>query len=210
MVKRRRSVTRERLLEAAAEVFAERGIVAARVEDVCERAGYTRGAFYSNFASKDDLLVALLGREDDQMVARLTPALASIAEHGATLGQVAVGLFEAQPFGTSSFLLRAELALLAVRDPQLAAPYLAARQALRVRLVPLLLASLQTAGLRLTIPPEDALDTLEALFESSIRSGAMDGDPNAPDNLASRVVPRIIEAITEPLPTSIDAPGSSG
>ena len=40
-------------------VFAEQGFGRATVEDVCERAGYTRGAFYSNFASLDELFLAL-------------------------------------------------------------------------------------------------------------------------------------------------------
>jgi AcrR family transcriptional regulator len=52
----RRQATRERVLEAAGEVFAERGFHGASVEDICERAGFTRGAFYSNFSSKDDLV----------------------------------------------------------------------------------------------------------------------------------------------------------
>ena len=44
--KRRRSATRARLLEGALDVFAERGFNGASVEDICERAGFTRGAFY--------------------------------------------------------------------------------------------------------------------------------------------------------------------
>jgi len=47
---RSRENTRARLLEAAAQVFAEAGLDGASVEAVCERAGFTRGAFYSNFA----------------------------------------------------------------------------------------------------------------------------------------------------------------
>ena len=52
---RSRENTRARLLEAAAQVFAEAGLDGASVEAVCERAGFTRGAFYSNFESKDEL-----------------------------------------------------------------------------------------------------------------------------------------------------------
>ena len=40
------------MLEAAAAVFAERGFYGASVEEIAERAGYTRGAFYSNFADR--------------------------------------------------------------------------------------------------------------------------------------------------------------
>lgn len=55
-----RDDTRERLFDAAAEVFAERGIGGASIETIAAAAGFTRGAFYSNFDSKDDLIVAML------------------------------------------------------------------------------------------------------------------------------------------------------
>jgi AcrR family transcriptional regulator len=55
-----RDDTRERLFEAAARVFEERGIGAASIEAVAAAAGFTRGAFYSNFASKDELIIAML------------------------------------------------------------------------------------------------------------------------------------------------------
>ena len=55
-----RDDTREKLFEAAAEVFEGRGIGAASIETIAAAAGFTRGAFYSNFESKDDLIVAML------------------------------------------------------------------------------------------------------------------------------------------------------
>jgi len=58
-----RAQTRERLLEAALAVFAKDGVEKASIEEVAEAAGYSRGAFYSNFESKDDLLCAVLDRE---------------------------------------------------------------------------------------------------------------------------------------------------
>ncbi len=52
--------TRQALLDAAAEVFVERGLHRTSVEAIAERAGFTRGAFYANFADKADALLALL------------------------------------------------------------------------------------------------------------------------------------------------------
>jgi AcrR family transcriptional regulator len=52
--------TRSALLEAAARVFVERGFAAASVEAITARAGFTRGAFYSNFSSKEELFAELL------------------------------------------------------------------------------------------------------------------------------------------------------
>lgn len=52
--------TKARLLASAAELFAERGVNGASVEQIAEHAGYSRGAFYSNFADKQALVAALL------------------------------------------------------------------------------------------------------------------------------------------------------
>ncbi len=61
-----RAQTRERLLDAGRDLFIKVGIDAASLEEVAETAGYSRGAFYSNFASKDELVCAVLGREIDR------------------------------------------------------------------------------------------------------------------------------------------------
>ena len=58
--KERQAETRERLLEAAHSVFLRRGLQGSSVEEIAAEAGYTRGAFYSNFKSKDELFVELL------------------------------------------------------------------------------------------------------------------------------------------------------
>jgi len=47
-----------RLIESAGKVFAERGFYGASVEEITERAGFSRGAFYSNFTSREDLFLA--------------------------------------------------------------------------------------------------------------------------------------------------------
>jgi AcrR family transcriptional regulator len=54
--------TREALLSAGVEEFAEHGIDAPSLDSICARAGYTRGAFYVHFRSRDDFLVAVMER----------------------------------------------------------------------------------------------------------------------------------------------------
>src|SRR5580658_3699842 len=56
---RRRQQTREHLLAAAAEVFAERGFHGASLDEVAAVAGFTKGAVYSNFRNKEGLFLAL-------------------------------------------------------------------------------------------------------------------------------------------------------
>ncbi len=55
-----RAETRRRLLDAAGSVFRRRGFAAASVEAICAEAGFTRGAFYSNFDSKEQMFIELL------------------------------------------------------------------------------------------------------------------------------------------------------
>jgi AcrR family transcriptional regulator len=58
--KEKQAETRARLLDAAEQVFLRRGLQGSSVEEIAAEAGFTRGAFYSNFKSKDELFVELL------------------------------------------------------------------------------------------------------------------------------------------------------
>jgi AcrR family transcriptional regulator len=58
--KEQQAETRQRLLDAAERVFLRRGLQGSSVEEISAEAGFTRGAFYSNFKSKDELFVELL------------------------------------------------------------------------------------------------------------------------------------------------------
>ncbi|PMS16369.1 TetR family transcriptional regulator [Trinickia dabaoshanensis] len=108
--------TRLRLLDAAQTIFMKKGFVAASVEDVAEAAGYTRGAFYSNFRSKAELLMELLRRDHERMQIDLN----SILQDGATREEMEARAlaFYSQFFRENDccFLLWAEAKLLASRD----------------------------------------------------------------------------------------------
>src|SRR6201981_1271716 len=58
----RTAATRAKLLAAAQFIFARDGFEASRLEEIAARAGFTRGAFYAHFDSKEDLLFALMER----------------------------------------------------------------------------------------------------------------------------------------------------
>ena len=73
--KRSRTATRSRLLSTSADVFAEKGIEGASVEELCAAAGFTRGAFYSNFATKTDLALAMYEDHIGQLAERLNGQL---------------------------------------------------------------------------------------------------------------------------------------
>src|ERR1700712_1610106 len=79
-----RDQTRERLVAAARTMFIKKGFVATSGEDIAMAAGYTRGAFYSNFGSKADLLIELLRRDHEGMQADFQ----SIMEEGGTRAEM--------------------------------------------------------------------------------------------------------------------------
>src|SRR5271156_3288956 len=71
-----RDDTCEKLFEAAGRVFEEQGIGGASIEGIAAAAGFTRGAFYSNFKSKDELIIAMLEDHVEQSIRRNLDLLA--------------------------------------------------------------------------------------------------------------------------------------
>lgn len=114
--------TRLRLLDAAQSIFMKKGFVAASVEDIAEAAGYTRGAFYSNFRSKAELLMELLRRDHERMQVDLH----SIIQDGVPREEVegrALAFYSQFFRDNDCYLLWAEAKLLAARDAKFRARF---------------------------------------------------------------------------------------
>lgn len=75
--------TRQALLDSASSVFAERGFEGASIEEISERAGYSRGAFYSNFTDKEACFLEVL----DQRTSRHLGEIAEAFSHGDTTAE---------------------------------------------------------------------------------------------------------------------------
>src|SRR5437763_16472428 len=71
-----RDATCEKLFEAAARVFEQQGIGGASIETIAAAAGFSRGAFYSNFKSKDELIIAMIEDHVEQSIRRMHELLA--------------------------------------------------------------------------------------------------------------------------------------
>src|SRR5580698_9183438 len=82
----RTDATRRKLLVAAERIFARDGFEAARLEDIAGLAGYTRGAFYANFQSKEDIFFALL---DDWVRERIECVTEALRQHKNPLDKLA-------------------------------------------------------------------------------------------------------------------------
>jgi len=71
----KKAETRARLLESATAVFADKGMARGSIDDVAEHAGFTKGAFYANFASKEELFLALLDEHFADVLERVDRAI---------------------------------------------------------------------------------------------------------------------------------------
>jgi AcrR family transcriptional regulator len=71
----RREQTRQELISAAEACFVTDGFHATSVDQVAERAGYTKGAVYSNFAAKEDLFFAVYERRVEHLLTEVAPGL---------------------------------------------------------------------------------------------------------------------------------------
>ena len=80
---RLRAVTRDGLLRAAEEIFAEKGIDGARIEDIATRAGVAVGTIYNYFGDSSELLSALIVARRQDLIAHLDQALAEAKRHRA-------------------------------------------------------------------------------------------------------------------------------
>jgi TetR/AcrR family transcriptional regulator, transcriptional repressor for nem operon len=78
-ITRRGRASRERIVERAAELFAERGIAATSVDEVLAAAGAGKGQFYHYFRSRDELAAAAVGFRCAQVLAGLTQALGGVS-----------------------------------------------------------------------------------------------------------------------------------
>jgi AcrR family transcriptional regulator len=148
------ALTRERVLDAADAVFTERGFHAARLEDVAELAGYTRGAVNSNFKDKNDLALAIIERRIKTVTA-LLDEIAAASEATASDAEAAGLRFSELLAGARDWgPLFLEFVTHASRHPELAARMTELYRGLADSIATVLGATVGRAGAQLPIAPE--------------------------------------------------------
>ncbi|QBJ96571.1 TetR family transcriptional regulator [Rhodococcus sp. ABRD24] len=148
-VTKRRAETRQRLLDAAGEVFAAEGFGRSTVEQVCDRAGYTRGAFYSNFTSLDELFLAMWEQRSAQMLDDIRTAL-SERPPTLTLETAVERVLSAIPVDDEWYRITAEFTAHALRKPDLKQIVAAREDAIMRTIMPIVETALGAAGRRVT------------------------------------------------------------
>ncbi|QZY50708.1 TetR/AcrR family transcriptional regulator [Leucobacter tenebrionis] len=181
----RRRETRNRLLDAAAEVFTEAGLQGATVEQVCSRAGFSRGAFYSNFSSKEELFLAALQHQYELRAAQLTRRAEQLIPHlqecneplqPAEVAEYVQEFLAPVDAESAWFALETEFMLLAMRDPEIAPPGFAGfLDALKSELAEVVEKLVDAAGRRFILPVERALAVFDGLYDRAARLAALSG-----------------------------------
>ncbi|MFD2470316.1 TetR/AcrR family transcriptional regulator [Amycolatopsis silviterrae] len=203
---RRRAETRRRVMAAAYEVFTETGIRDAPVELICERAGFTRGAFYSNFASKEELFLAIYEVEMQERADRLRAAvdkavaaadLASPDTADRVMRSVGALFMESVTADETWYLLNAEFRAQALRRPDLRAPTAAADLRFQDALAEILQNMLGRLDLRLAVDARSAVVTVVALYTAMLERSLLDDVPAEADSrYLTDVLPRLLTALT--------------
>ena len=161
---RRRELTRSALVEAAADVFARRGYDGASLEEIAEAAGFTRGAIYSNFGSKEDLMLAVVERYNEALVGAFSDTLeraTDISQEEMTVSAAALwrDLIRRDPNLTA---LNLEFRLRALRNPDFRARFLDLMHENDTRIADLIAREAKTYGIRLKYDPADLAQILNA------------------------------------------------
>ena len=159
--------TRQKLLDSARDAFGRKGYASATIDEIAEGAGFSRGAFYSNFSTKEDLAVELMGQQMEQDVIRITQV--ARAAHGPveTLPERLRAAFPATGRIHAWELLRLEMLMLAQRNPEFAAKCQALYKPHRQRVAAAVRQLFARAG---RLPP--AGDDTLAFLIMSLRLGA--------------------------------------
>lgn len=206
-VSTRRAHTRDRLMDAAIALFAEKGVLAASVEEICERAGFTRGAFYSNFDSKDELMVAVLERKGEEILRAATEATSSVPDERIEPRSVddvirqAMLVFQAShPIDSQWLLARSEMRLYALRNPATRAPVRAVEESLDELLIAAIKAVVARQDATLGLPAEQLVVLLNAYHEALAVRELLDGNEPVGPQWAARLAEVVRELVHFPAP----------
>ncbi len=187
-----RSETRRRVLDAAATVFAERGIASSSVSDIAAAAGLTKGAVYSNFDSKDELVLALM---EEHVLHRLHDAMAAFdaaQDVGLAVHDLGASLVAAIHADLTWQHLLFEYCGLARRDPALRAALGHRRREGRAAVARAIERIAQVRGVELPMSADDLAVAMLAISNGLALETGMDAE-GVPDDLFPRLIALIID-----------------
>jgi AcrR family transcriptional regulator len=176
------------VLQAAGQVFAERGFAAASLDQVAAAAGFTKGAVYSNFGSKDELFLALMTDEVARRVDVVESALRETTHLADALAAVGTELSRRE---ATWQLLYLEFWQRAVRDPDVRRAFVASRRDLRTRIADVVARFLADHPVR-THWDADSLTVVLIALSNGLALEALPDPTAVPDDLLTRVLSDLV------------------
>ncbi len=207
-ITKRRPLTITALLDAAMELFAEQGYGATSIADICTQAGLTKGAFYSNFANKDALFLALLDRSWERRAAWIRRAMTAGRElDGAPDRRRRVPDLVVDRQWT---LVSVEFSLHAIRHPDVAQLLVEHERRIRSELAVLVIEAMERAGRVPTLPVDELARMVVAVSEGSDIQALTDGAAGAVAraDLGPRALTGLLRHFSLPLDSDV-APASA-
>jgi AcrR family transcriptional regulator len=150
--KEKQAKTRSSLMSSAARVFCKHGLERASIDEVAEDAGYTKGAFYANFRSKQELFLAMLDERFTQRIEELDRAFADDESPPEQARHAAADFARALQGDPEYKRLYLEFASYALRDPDFREELLTRFATLRDRFERVYERRMEEYGLELDIP----------------------------------------------------------
>jgi AcrR family transcriptional regulator len=196
--RRSRENTRARLVEAAADVFAAKPLGRVTVDDLVGAAGFSRGAFYSNYSTIEDLFFDVYAHQADLMLAEVSAAVDAVPPDSFDLESVGVIFAALTPFGRRWFPLHNEFTLLAVRDAGARARFGAHVEEFQHRIEELVTRVLLLLGRRPVVSDEHISDVLLALYLHSLGAELLGTGGLPPDRLVAEVLPHVLMGLSTP------------
>ena len=189
-----RAETRRALLDAAARVFARQGLHGASVEAVSEEAGFSRGALYSNFKSKEDLFLALYEERIDRRRRELREVMQRAGDPAEGIAPASANVMQSLDREREWFLLYFEFVLHAARDAEFADRFERLREQGLAELADGIAAGLEKAELESTLEPADLALALKAL-SYGLALERLVNEEAVPGELLGRVMELIFRGI---------------
>ena len=178
----RRQQTRSTLVRAGTSVFAVRGIDGASIEEICEAGGLTRGAFYSNFSSRDDLVLAIIEMQTSESLDRLDHTIqrwtqqltdtTDVPEIKALMTTFIDDVFNEKKQTVAETIAEQEIELYCLRVPHLHARYVELNASQLERLEALVTTALDIAGATTKQPISDFLTVIISVFNRTALTAA--------------------------------------
>jgi AcrR family transcriptional regulator len=169
----RRQQTRSTLVQAGTDVFAVRGVDGASIEEICEAGGLTRGAFYSNFSSRDDLVLAIIEMRTSENLDRLDETIQRWTEHLAVTEAPEIralmttfidDVFNEKKQTVAETIAEQEIELYCLRVPHLYARFVELNASQLERLAALVKTALDIVSASTKQPLEDFLTVIISVF----------------------------------------------